>query len=431
MKVTMLSKSLLSKSLTAIALASVATTSMAATSVAEATGEKLTNVTDTVYTALTGKTVQDVEVNHPVSLYDYNEASSEYEDAYVNGSLNINDSKDSDTSYNAALGLDYEKVISTPNANTKYEADLNGLVADTGEEDSERTENYNGKASVTYDRYFNPEVNDAFWYGEGQVRIQQEEPEDYAGIENPEVKIGGGLGYGRVVNVTPMAHTMRLIEALVENGSISSVPSAATYQQIATIISKKDSYESKYGADRYAQYWVSDIANTLGTKLDANAIIRAYEVLENESISTRKYGWEVRGGAGIVANNFAGESGNPYVNLQANYYKPFSNRTQFSNEAEVSFELDDDDNSYVFDNDMGLTYELSDRVDWENSWNLNYRNNENSADVTTNTLSSAFLYEINNSLDYETRLDLSHVDVEGEESEFDKGLFMGVKYRLK
>ncbi len=424
----------LAKSLTAIAFTSIATTSMAANSIAENTGKKLTGISDTVYSALTGKKVQNIEVNHPVSLYDYKEASSEYEDAYINGTLNIADSESTHTNYNLDLGLDYEKVMSSPNANTSYSAKLNGSVSDSGEEDSERNETYNGAASVTYDRYFNPTVNDAFWYGKGDIRIQDKSTDangnDYAGIKNPEVKIGGGLGYGRVVNVTPMAHAMRLVEALVENGSIRQVPSAATYNKVATIIAKKEEYKHKFG-ERYAQNWVSDIANALGARLDANGVIRAYEVLENESISTRKYGWNVRGGVGVVANNFAGESGNPFAELQANYYHPISNKTQFSNEAKMTFELDDDDDSYVFNNDMGLTYELSDRVDWENKWNLNYQNNENSADVTRNALSSSFLYDINNSLKYETKLTYSRVDTEDADATYDKGLFMGVKYRLK
>lgn len=420
----------LTKAISAVAIASIATTSMAAESVTEKTGDKLVSITDTVYSTLTGKQVQNVTVNHPVSLYDYSQASSEYQSSYLSGSLNVNDKKDAEYTYNANVGVDYDRVISSADANTTLKAELNGFASGSGEKNAKNEETYNGKASATYDRYFDPQNSDAFWFGNGQIRIQEEGPKDYAGIKNPEVKVGGGLGYGRVVNVTSMARAMRLVEALVENGSISKTPSAAAYNKIAQIIDTKDAYKDEH-AGKYAQYWVKDIAQALGANLDAGGVIRAYEALENESISTRKYGWEVRGGVGVVANNFAGKSGNPFVELQGNYYYPISNKTQFSNEAKVGFELDDKDNSYVLTNDMGLTYELSDRVDWENKWNLTYQDNENKADVLRNTLSSAFLYEINNSLDYETRLNLSHVDVDGKETQFDKGLFMGVKYRLK
>ncbi len=422
----------LSKTISVALLATVATSTMANTGqIADNAGTKLTSFTDKVVSTLTGKKVGEaVQVNHPVTLFQYQKASSEYEDAYLNGALNVKDSNTTKTSYDLDVGVNYEKVMSSPNTNIKYEASLNGFVADDGYDNTERTENYSGHAAATYDQYFDPASSPAFWYGKGEVAVQQKVGDDYAGLKNPLVKLSGGLGYGRVVNVTPMAKAMRLVEALVENGNLSSIPSAGTYQQVATIIDKEEEYRKKYD-ERYEQYWIRDIQSALGQNIGAAGTIRAYEVLTDERISTRKYGWDVRGGLGIVANNFKGNSGNPFMELQGNYYYPISNRTQFSNEARLSAELDDDDNSYVFNNDMGLTYELTDRVDWENKWSLNYQNNENSADVTKNTLSSAFLYELSNSLDYEARINVSHVDVEKQDSTLDKGLFMGVKYRLK
>ncbi len=422
----------LSKALTSVLLATVATSSMAATgSLTENAGNKLTQVTDSIYTSLTGKTVNDVVVNPPVTLFDYKEADSSYEDAYVNGSLNINDSKDTKTSYDLKLGLDYEKVMSGPDANVKYEAGLNGQVSKSGEDDAERTENYQGHASANYDKYFNPQASNAFWYGKGEIAIQQKQGDDYAGLKHPAVGVTGGLGYGRVVNVTPMARAMRVIEALIKNGNLSRVPSAATYQRIAQVVAKEDEYRKKYSEKRYAQYWINDIEKALGANVGPAGTIRIYEVLNDEKISTRKYGWDVRAGVGATLSDYNGKSGNPLLELQGNYYYPISNRTQFSNEARINAVLDDDDDSYTFTNEMGLTYELTDRVDWENTWNLSYVNNENLPDVTSNTLSSSFLYELSNSLDYEATVKLSHVDEEDAESTFDKGLYMGVKYRLK
>ncbi len=416
----------------------MATTAMAGTvnnsamktgQLTERTGEKLTNLTTSVYQSLTGKTVDTINVNHPVSLYDYQQADSAYEDAYLNGALNVKDSKGTKTSYDVAIGVDYEKVMSSADANTKYEADVSALFADDGNDDTEKTKNYTAHASANYDRYFDAQASNAFWYGKGEARIQQEDPKDYAGIKNPEITVSAGLGYGRVVNVTPMAQAMRLVEALIENGSLSRVPSASTYQKVVQIISQKEMYQKNNPA-RYAQYWVADIEKALGINLGASGTIRAYDVLTKEKISTRKHGWDVRAGAGVVASDFAGEHGKPLLELQANYHLPVSNRTQFSNEARLSAQLDDND-SYVFSNDMGWAYELTDRVDWENKWKFAYEKNDGSNDIIRNTLTSSFLYEISNSLDYKTSLGLSHVDVKDGDSSFDKSLFMGVSYRMK
>ncbi len=423
--------STLTKAVTSVLLTTLATSAMAGGSITESTGDKLVNVTDKVYTKLTGKTVNDVVVNHPVTLFDYNKADSSYEDAYLNGTLNVGDKEGEKTSYDLKLGVDYEKASSTADTTIKYDAGINGQVSKSGADDAERTENYQGHASATYDKYFNPQTSNAFWYGKGEVKVQQKQGDDYAGLKHPEVKLTGGVGYGRVVNVTPMAKTIRLVEALVENGNLARVPSASSYQKIAQIIEREDAYRKKFSDARYAQYWIRDIQKALGVNLGASGTIRAYDVLTKEKISTRKYGWDVRAGLGATVSDFNGNSGKPLLELQGNYYYPISNKTQFSNEAKLSTIIDDDDGSYTFTNDMGVTYELTDRVDWENKWNLSYIDNKNAPDVTSNMLSSAFLYELSNSLDYEAKATLSHTKVEDADSATDKGLYMGIKYRLK
>jgi hypothetical protein len=84
---------------------------------------------------------------------------------------------------------------------------------------------------------------------------------------------------------------------------------------------------------------------------------------------------------------------------------------------------------------MSLTHELTDRVDWLNSWAMNYDHNDiTSTDTTTNALSSTYRYYISNKLAFDTVAALSKVsdDISGNgNDEIDKSLFMGVTYRLK
>lgn len=84
---------------------------------------------------------------------------------------------------------------------------------------------------------------------------------------------------------------------------------------------------------------------------------------------------------------------------------------------------------------MSLTHELSDRVDWLNSWAMNYDHNDvTNADTTTNAVSSTYRYYISNKLAFDTVLALSKVDddiANNGNDEVDKSLFMGVTYRLK
>lgn len=416
-----------------VLVSGVTTASFAVENYAEKSGKKLTQVSDTVFSSLTDQQGY-AEVNHPVSLFDYDKASSAYEDAYFNGRFDVKDGNQDQTSYALDLGADYEKVISTPDMNLKYEADASVSIKRDGTADAKRQENYNGNGSITYDNYFNPEISKSFWYGKGELNIQDEGPTDYAGIENPRLTLTGGLGYGRVVNVTPMARAIRVVEALVERGMLASIPSKETYLKIAEIIEKEPEYRSRFGSADYRQQWINDIEVKLGTNVGAAGVIKIYAVLVDERISTRKYGWDVRAGIGAVVTDFDGENGKPLLEAEGNYYYPISNQTQFSNEARFKTILDDGNNSYTLTNDMGLTYEVSDRVDWINSWKIAYTNNENANDVTTNDLSTTFRYYISNVISFDTTLFAKHIDDDVKDNGNDKvdtGLLMGINYRLK
>jgi len=80
---------------------------------------------------------------------------------------------------------------------------------------------------------------------------------------------------------------------------------------------------------------------------------------------------------------------------------------------------------------MTLTHEVDDRIDWENAWTLNYEKTDGGGHSTTNTLSSTFLYELTNSLDYSIQAKVTNVDGTEKDDGTDRSLNMGIRYRLK
>jgi hypothetical protein len=355
------------------------------------------------------------------SLFDYQEATSSYEDAYVTGSFDIGSGNQDQSSYDLDLSLDYEKVFSSPDRNTKFDFVGSGSRSRGPNNGDETKSTFQLLGSATVDNYFQPGSKGAFWYGKGEVGAKKDQEKAFS-------KVTVGVGYGRVVNVTPMARAIRVIQALRQKGTLQSDPVNSTYQAVAEIISKEDQYRSRHGAKDYNQYWIGDMEKALSTSLGAQGVIKAYDVLTQERISTRKHGWLVRAGVGAVLSDYDGETGKPAVEVGAEYHLPLSNQTQFSNEAIFTTTLKDSSKSYIFNNEMSLTHELTDVIDWENKWLLSYNKFDEADSTTANTLTSAFNYELTNQLDFNITAKLAKTTGQ---DDIDKRLTMGVKYRLK
>jgi len=372
-------------------------------------------------------------VDNNISLYDYDEATSAYEDAYINFDMNLSRDRDDDqAAYNARINIDAERVLSSPSRDIDIDFNGTGNVGRSGTANANSTNNYAFNTSITADNYFRPGSKAGFWFGSLGIKGDDS-------FDDLDTRLSVGLGYGRVTNVTPMAKAIRLVQELRARGAIAAAPSKSIYRSIADIIARKSEYQSKYGgkAKFYQQHWVGDIEKALGTSLNAAGILGARDVLLDENISIRKYGWKVRAGLSYVGTDFSGLKNNPGILLGAEYHVPVSNQLQFSNEAAITTTFDDK-NNYDFNNNMRVTYEVDDRVDWINDWTLNYNHSAiDSDDVTTNTLSSTFAYEIGNSLDLTlTGLvkNSSGNDIisAGERADgTDRSVNFGIRYRLR
>ncbi|PSU33761.1 DUF481 domain-containing protein [Photobacterium phosphoreum] len=386
----------------------------------------------TVVSAAVGLLLSSVTHAEEITMFDYEEATSAYQDAYLNAQFDLQSGNQDQTSYSTDVSANYDQVFSSPDRNTRV-----NFIGDTsmsrGSSDGDSTKkNYQALASLTNDMYFNPTQNNAFWYSKAEIGAQTD-------MKDPFTKLTVGLGYGRVVNATPMAKTIRVIEELQERGLLKGSVSRGTYQNVAQIIAKEPEYRSRYGSADYAEYWVEAIGKALGTNLGPRGAIKSYDVLVNERISTRKYGWLVRAGVGAVLTNYDGSDTKPALEVGAEYHYPINNQLQFSNEAILTVILDDGDNGFNASNAMSLTYELRDNIDWENTWLLNYSESDGSEDLMTNSLKSTFRYYVSNVISLTLTAGLLKTDdnidyvpgVTDRNDDVDKTLQMGLTYRLK
>jgi opacity protein-like surface antigen len=371
-----------------------------------------------------------------VSVTDYKNATSAYEEAYLNGQFSMSKNRgDAQSAYDLNLGLNYDRVFSSPDRDLRIQGSAAGTSNRAPTAGAKRTSSYTYGAGVTADNYFTPGSSGAFWYGGLNLQGSSD-------FDSHQIAGTVGVGYGRVYNVTPMAKSIRIVEELIARGRMTRAPALATYQRVADVVDREPEFRSRYGPRDYEQYWVQAITEaltaggTMAPDFGAADILKIYQIVTRERISTRKVGWKVRAGVGYIFRTFDGKSDNdPALEVVGEYYRPISNRLQFNEVATLNTILNSGDSSYTLRNDMSLTFEVDDRIDWENSWIFNYnRNGPTRTSSTINTLSTAFIYSLTNSLDATATFAVSKYSGDqtaGNPNGTDRSLFLGVRYRLR
>jgi len=373
--------------------------------------------------------------SYAVEITDYTEVDTLYEEAYVSGAFSSKSGNQDQTSFDGNLGIDYERNHSSRMRNLNIL--LNGnYQASRGGNDGDKTEDtYLATAYATLDTYLANRPN-VFWYGSVDSMYQDAFDELY-------LKVGGGMGYGRVTVATPMAYAIRIVEELRQHDAISGTVSTAAYQDLASVVNRRSEFRSKYGAEEYEAEFLSALEASMKNSgvapkgLNAAAISHMRRVLFDENINTRKYGWLVRAGLGVVVNDFNGESGDPSLDLGFEYAKPIGLTGQFTNLLNYSaIVVDSSRTNQKLLNRMRYTHELSDRVDWVNDWILSYdiADGDNTNDTLSNNLTSTFRYYLTNRLNLEASLGLSHVedDIDNNANDdVDVTTYLGVRYRLR
>jgi hypothetical protein len=374
-----------------------------------------------------------------IELTDYTTVDSFYQEAFVNGSLNLNSGNQDQTSYHGSVFGNYDITYSTLPLVWGIKVD-GDLEVDRGkDEGSDSEEGYDFFVHGNGDKYFNPE---GLFFGYGAADFGYRKAMGAEDADDPFLKIGGGVGYGRVINATPLAEVLRVMEELRKYGLLSKEPSDQTYLDMAAVVAREEEYKSKYGFEDYKMYWIDDLEkvlqkagvlknNTLGTV----GIIKTQDVLINEPISIRKHGWMARGGAGFVISDYSGEDSDPSVDASFEYALPFSYELQLIEEAGYSTILSDDITHHITNN-LSLTYEIADRIDWENVWSLDWikPTEDNTDDIITNGLRSSFRYYISNLIDANVTLSLTsfedNIDDNGND-DMETSLTFGLRYRLR
>jgi len=375
-----------------------------------------------------------------IEMTDYKVIEGTYEEAYINGALTVEDGNQDQTSYNAHADASFKTIHTSAPYSWELNANANSDFTKGSNSGEKSEDSYDTFMSGRVDKYlYNDDT--VFLYGSGDLGYRKQLTADKA--DDLFSKVGAGVGYGRMYDATPLAVAIRIVEDLTAYKIITKAVSDEGMISLAKVIDLEDEYRSKYGLNDYKKYWYSDMEKALKSSgaikkdsVGTFGIVRINEIIDLEKISGRFHGWKVRGGLGQILSNYDGKSGSTTADAELDYGLPVGYQSQFRETATVSKILDSKEAiDFQFRNTATYTYEIADRIDWENSWTLGFDKYNKGDDVVSNSFSTGFRYYLANRLTFDTTLSLTKTDGTNGKSvetpDWDTKFFTGVRYRLK
>jgi len=375
-----------------------------------------------------------------IEMTDYKVIEGTYEEAYINGALTVEDGNQDQTSYNAHADASYKTIHTSAPYSWELNANANSDFTKGSTDGDESEDSYDTFMSGRFDKYINND-DTIFLYGAGDLGYRKQLTADKA--DDLFSKVGIGAGYGRMYDATPLAVAIRIVEDLKSYKIIKKPVSDKGMIALAKVIDLKEEYISKYGLNDYKKYWYTNMEKALKSSgaiesdsVGTFGIVRINEIIDLEKISGRFHGWKVRGGLGQILSNYDGKSGSTTADAEFDYGLPVGYQSQFRETATLSKILDSDEAiDFQFRNTATYTYEVADRIDWENSWTIGFDKYNHGDDVVSNSLSTGFRYYLANRLTFDTTLSLTKTDGTNgnsvETPDWDTKFFTGVRYRLK
>jgi hypothetical protein len=278
-------------------------------------------------------------------------------------------------------------------------------------------------------KYFS-ETGNAFYSGEVGIRYQDE-------FDRPSIVVIPGLGYGRFIRATTLARAVRIEDFLVDEGVISRRLPKDTIIELAHIIENEGEYEALHG-ERYRRYWFEAMEAEIAKSgvfteegLGAVGVLRTEEVLFEERINERFYGWDVRAGVRIeVLSEFEDvDADDPGASLRARYSRPLGWKSQFGVTGEADSPLTGDfGDAYNAAGTLDYIYEIGNRIDWTLSNVVLAAKSDPDADVVwSDQLSSGFLFYLENQVTLTIEANLNKVS----DNPVTQGVDVSFGYRLR
>ena len=292
-----------------------------------------------------------------VSVTDYSVPISRADNLRIDGlSFNYTTEGSKVLNEQGDAGLIYKKFYSSlPSA---YFIDFLGAAAYNRQPNGNRTGTFVMDFDVQVQKYF--KEADKFFYSISPDILYRN------GFDRPQVDVILGLGYGRFINATTLRKAVRIEDFLLKEGVIGDHMPKETMIELGHIIEKEDEYRDLYGDRPYQNYWYEDMGNEINKtglvlggrgNIGPIGILRMREVLTQEQINDRFFGWDINAGVQLrtLTRTENLKRPSPAMALNMRYSRPISWSTQIN----TDFKFDT-----PFNNDFGREYSVTQKIDF-------------------------------------------------------------------
>ena len=297
-------------------------------------------------------------------------------------------------------------------------------------EGSERTGTYEMNLDIQVQKYFR-ETHKFFYFVSPDVLMRK-------GFGRPQSNVILGLGYGRFINATALRKAVRIEDFLFEEGVISDFLPKDTMIALGQIIEKEDEYRNIYGSRTYLSYWYEDMSSEIdktglvtgGGNIGPIGILRMREVLTQEQISDRFFGWDVNAGVQYQLQTRDEDMERPPPALAVNmrYSRPISWQIQVNTDFKLDtpFKRDYFRREYNIRQNIDFICEITNRIAFVSS-NTLYINKERDQDARFRYISNiSFTFFVENSISLTAIEQIS----KEEGSPFRQSLLLALSYRI-
>ena len=225
-----------------------------------------------------------------------------------------------------------------------------------------------------------------------------------------------GVGYGRYIAATAFYKAIRIDQFLVQEGILTGHLSRETLIELGNIIEREDEFENEYGA-RYEPYWYEEMERVIlasgrvdGDSIGAMGILRMDEVLFEEVIHDRYYGWDVRVGVGHEITTFDESDPEGSTEARFSFAYPIALKSQLNHRTRYTTPFEDMGAAYEVTSVTDYVYELTNRIDFTTSYQLQYdKPGEDIDAVDSHTIGTGFIFYIENQVNIAVRGQFSKV----------------------